>query len=96
MTLPKDSVHPEIIGIFMSTPNRLNTLRHDALALSERDRATLARDLIASLDGPEDSDAAKAWDIELCRRINEIEAGNTTLLDADDVLRQAKERLNKL
>ena len=80
----------------MATPNRLDTLRQDALGLSESDRATLARDLVASLDGPKDSDAAKAWDIELCRRINEIETGNATLLDADDVLTRAKERLNKL
>ena len=84
------------MGIIMATPNQLNTLRQDALALSESDRATLARDLVASLDGPEDPDAAKAWDIELCRRINEIDAGNAELLDADDVLSRVKERLNKL
>lgn len=80
----------------MANPNRLDTLRQDALALSEGDRATLARDLVASLDGPEDPDAAKAWDIELCRRINEIEAGNATLLDADDVLTRARSRLADL
>ena len=78
----------------VATPNRLDTLRQDALCLSESDRATLARDLVASLDGPEDSDAAKAWDIEFCRGINEIEAGNATLLDACDVLKRVKERLN--
>ena len=77
----------------MATPNRLESLRQDALELSESDRATLARDLVASLDGPEDPDAAKAWDIELCRRINEIESGNATLLDADEVLERARERL---
>ena len=48
----------------MATQNRFDTLRQDALGLSESDRATLARDLVASLDGPGDSDAAKAWDID--------------------------------
>ena len=47
-------------------------LRDAALALSEAERAKLARDLIASLDGPADNDVAEAWDIELCRRINEV------------------------
>jgi len=80
----------------MAASNRLDTVRQDALRLSENDRAALLRDLVSSLDGPEDSDAAKAWDIELCRRISEIEAGSATLLEADDVLQRAKDRLKKL
>ena len=94
--MPKDSVNLENIGIFMSTHNRLDSLRNVASGPSESDRATLARVLVASLDSPEDSDSAKAWDIELCKRINEIKAGNATLIDADDVLKRAKKRLNKL
>ena len=80
----------------MATPNPLESLRRDALELPEGDRATLARDLVASLDGPEDPDAAKAWDIELCRRLNEIEAGNATILDAGEVLGRVKERLKNI
>ena len=68
-------------------------LRDAALALSEAERAKLARDLIASLDGPADDDVAEAWDIELCRRINEVEAGKAQLLDVEDVLTRIRARI---
>ncbi len=68
-------------------------LRDAALALSEAERAKLARDLIASLDGPADNDVAEAWDIELCRRINEVEAGKAQLLDVEDVLPRIRARI---
>lgn len=68
-------------------------LRDAAMALSEAERAKLARDLIASLDGPADDDVAEAWDIELCRRINEVEAGKAQLLDVEDVLARIRARI---
>ena len=71
----------------------LETLRNAALALSETERAKLARDLVASLDGPNEDDVATAWDIEICQRINEIEAGKAELLDVDDVLSRVRARL---
>lgn len=73
----------------------LNALREAAMALPESERALLARDLVASLDGSEDSDVAKAWDIEICRRINEIQSGRAELLDAEDVLTRVRARLKK-
>lgn len=48
---------------------------------------------MASLDGPNENDIATAWDIEICRRINEIGAGKAELLDVDEVLIRARERL---
>lgn len=71
----------------------LEALREAALALSETERAKLARDLVASLDGPNEDDVAKAWDIEICRRINEVEAGKAQLLNVDDVLSRIRARL---
>ena len=68
-------------------------LRDAALALSEAERAKLARDLIASLDGPADNDVAEAWDVEICRRINEVEAGKAQLLDVEDVLARIRTRI---
>ena len=68
-------------------------LRDAVLALSEAERAKLARDLIASLDGPADDDVAEAWDIELCRRINEVESGKAQLLDVEDVLPRIRARV---
>ena len=75
-------------------PSQLSDLKQKALSLSERERAELAKDLLVSLDGPGDSEAKKAWDIELCRRINEIESGVAKLLEPDEVLIKVKRRLN--
>lgn len=68
-------------------------LRDAALELSEAKRAKLARALVVSLDGPADDDVAEAWDIELCRRINEIETGQAQLLYVEDVLACIRTRI---
>lgn len=75
-------------------PNELAHIKYDALALPERDRAKLAKDLLDSLDGQEEQNVNKAWDVEICRRINEIESGDAQLLDADDVMAKVKKGLN--
>lgn len=75
------------------TTAQLETLRSEALALSEAERARLASDLVASLDGPIDSGLSDAWDVEICRRINEIEANPDLTFDADRVLTMAKSRI---
>lgn len=72
---------------------KLETLKQAALALSESERASLASDLFASLNGSKDADVAAAWDIEICRRINEIAAGTAQLLEVDEVLARARARL---
>ena len=73
---------------------QLETLRSKAMALSDAERAKLASDLVASLDGPVDSESAQAWDIEICGRINEIEADPTSLLETTDVLARARARID--
>ena len=83
---------PAVMEVDMTTA-QLETLRSEALALSEAERAELASDLVASLDGPADSNLSKAWDLEICRRINEIEANPDLLLEADKVLARAKARI---
>ncbi|MEQ3694436.1 MAG: addiction module protein [Thalassolituus sp.] len=75
-------------------PSELTNIKHEALSLSERDRAKLAKDLLDSLDGDEKLDVSKAWDIEICRRINEIESGEAQLLNADEVMSDVKKGLN--
>ncbi len=75
------------------TTAQLEALRSEALALSEDERAKLASDLVASLDGPADPDLSEAWDVEICRRINEIEKNPDLLLEASDVLARARARL---
>lgn len=71
----------------------LDTLRNAALTLNEQERATLARDLVASLDGPADDGVAEAWDREICRRIQQVDSGEVELLDPKDVLSRARTRL---
>jgi putative addiction module component (TIGR02574 family) len=51
----------------------------DALQLAAAERAELAAELIASLDGPVDGDAAEEWAAELERRIASIDAGTATI-----------------
>jgi putative addiction module component (TIGR02574 family) len=63
------------------------------MALPEKERAKLASDLVASLDGPTEQNVAEAWDIEICRRINEIESGKAELLDVEEVLARARARI---
>jgi len=50
----------------MSRP--LPVLTHEALALSEADRLSLAAELINSVEGPDDEDWTQAWADELKRR----------------------------
>ena len=55
------------------------SLLADALRLDEKARAELAAQLLASLDGPSDPDAATAWAEEIERRVNALEAGTEKL-----------------
>ncbi|MGH8287596.1 MAG: addiction module protein [Steroidobacteraceae bacterium] len=64
-----------------------------ALGLPERARATLAHDLLASLDGPPDADAQQAWEAEITKRLDELEAGKARAIDADEALRRLDARL---
>jgi putative addiction module component (TIGR02574 family) len=68
----------------------------DALRLDVKARAELAAELLASLDGPADPNAATAWDNEIQRRVNALDAGTETLESwesakqriANDILRR--------
>jgi putative addiction module component (TIGR02574 family) len=60
----------------------------DALRLDDNARAELAAELLASLDGPADRDAAQAWDAEIDRRIEAIEAGDISLEPWNEVKRR--------
>ena len=51
-------------------------LLHDALELSADDRAELAAELLASLDGPPDPGASAAWTDEIRRRVDRALAGD--------------------
>ncbi len=63
----------------------------DALRLDSAARAELATERLASLDGPADPDAESAWDAEVDRRIEAIEAGTIRL----EPWQQVKRRIEK-
>src|SRR5690554_568760 len=77
----------------MMNTAQLESITSAAMTLPERERAKLARDLVASLDGPAELSVAEAWDAEICRRINDIDTGKAELLDADEAIARARARI---
>jgi len=65
-----------------------NEVLADALRLEPDARADVASELLASLDGPVDPDAETAWDAEIERRIEAIEAGTARLEPWSDAKRR--------
>ena len=63
----------------------------DALRLGPNERAELAVEVLASLDGPADTNAESAWEQEVRRRIEAIDAGTIELEPWEDV----KHRIEK-
>ena len=57
----------------------LNAVLAEALRLDDESRAELVAELLASLEGPADPEAERAWDVEIERRIADIEAGTIPL-----------------
>lgn len=70
----------------MSKPTE--TVLAEALRLDVKDRARLAVELLASLDGPADPDAEIAWAAEIERRIEAIEDGTAELEPWEEVKRR--------
>jgi putative addiction module component (TIGR02574 family) len=66
-----------------------------ALELPPTERAALAHDLLASLDGPADANAAEAWETEIARRLDDLHAGNVQTVEADEALRRIDSRLRQ-
>ncbi|MEP6866145.1 MAG: addiction module protein [Deltaproteobacteria bacterium] len=64
----------------MAAPDVLSEI----LRLPPEERARLALELIRSLDGTHDRDAAAAWDVEIDRRASEVEAGTAATMTLDE------------
>jgi len=65
----------------------------EALRLAEDERAELAAEILASLDGPADPDAEEAWAEEIRRRIDSIESGTAKLEPWDEVKRRIERKI---
>ncbi|MGH9961758.1 MAG: addiction module protein [Pyrinomonadaceae bacterium] len=74
----------------------LHSVRSQALELNEVERAELAHDLVISLDGLADSDAAHEWETEIVRRLDDIDSGTAKLIDREEFTRRMRERLSQL
>lgn len=77
-------------------PSAVEKIRKAALELSQKQRAALAYDLLRSLDAEpaEDPQAVEAaWDQEVARRVEEVEAGRVALIPGEEVAAAAREVL---
>ena len=72
-------------------------LRARALELPRDERASLAHDLLESLDEPleDPADVEAAWLAEVQRRMREIADGSADLVDWDEVRAEALARLRR-
>ena len=68
-------------------------LSERARSLAPEDRARLAEELLATLEGDQEPEVDAAWDEEIRKRIAEIESGTVKLLPADEVLARVRRSL---
>jgi putative addiction module component (TIGR02574 family) len=59
-------------------PKSRQDVLSDAIQLPIEDRAAIAAELIASLDGEADPDAEQAWASEIERRADSVRSGDAT------------------
>ena len=78
----------------MGSPT-LERVRSEALDLPESERAELAQNLVASLDGPPEADVDKAWDTEILRRLAEIDSVTAKLIDRQEFSRRMRARMSR-
>ena len=67
----------------------------DALNLPSEGRAFLVEKLLGSLSGEVDSAVERAHLVEVRRRRNAVQSGNSELIDGDEALRRARAALRR-
>jgi putative addiction module component (TIGR02574 family) len=75
----------------MSEPAK--KLLDEALLLPVHDRAALAAELLASLDGDDEEDVEAAWAAEIQRRVERVSAGEGEFEDWDTVRERLRPRV---
>ena len=73
-------------------PATIDQLTHDALALSELDRAHLAQTLLRSLEPIAEEGVHEAWDAEIAQRLERVRQGTAQGRPADEVFRDIRAR----
>ena len=69
---------------------RTEKIKEEALRLAPEARASLARELLASLDGVNEAEIESFWTNEAIRRDNELDTGTALAHPADEVLARAR------
>ena len=72
-------------------PATLDTIETEALKLSPEERMRLADHLLASVSGGQDIE--EAWAAEVDRRIAAVEAGQISLVPAQEAILRARQAL---
>lgn len=70
-----------------------NHLKSQIMTRPESERAELAHDLIESLDAPCDNEVSSEWEREIEKRIAQVDAGSTKLLDRKAFRQHMESRL---
>jgi putative addiction module component (TIGR02574 family) len=88
---------PSLIGLSKLTGGAKLTetaerLKLELSQLSVKDRAELAYFLIHSLDEEVDNDVESAWDVELIRRMQEINEGTASGKPSNQVFTELREK----
>jgi hypothetical protein len=73
--------------------SRADQLLDEALSLTVEERAKLARELLASMDGEPDADVEAAWAEEIARREQRALSGQSQPVDWASVREEAISRL---
>ncbi|MBI2930700.1 MAG: addiction module protein [Planctomycetes bacterium] len=69
-------------------------LRDRVLELPPEERARLAQEIMASLDGPSEDNASAAWVSEIQRRAREVRMGIVKLVNWKNVRSRIRKRLS--
>jgi putative addiction module component (TIGR02574 family) len=88
-----DQIHPLLNVQRMTT--LLDKASEAAFSLPRQERAALVHALIQSLDEIIDEGAEAAWQVEINRRLNAVETGQTSERDAFVALDEIKARLRE-
>lgn len=71
----------------------VDEITQKARSLPAEDRARLAEDLLSSLQEDHDLAIEAAWDTEIRRRLDEVEAGTAKLIPAAEVFAEVRRML---
>jgi Arc/MetJ-type ribon-helix-helix transcriptional regulator len=74
---------------------RASDVLHEALSLLPEERAEIAAELLASLDGPSDVDVEAAWLEEIEKRAHRALSGESQAIERDEARARIARRLSR-